>query len=89
MSQLIIADLNFFESEFLSQSQVKGGLKKPSLDAALDAGLDAALDAKLEFSGTSYKFSAGSAYGAGSAAASSTEGPAKAKVTVKANVNLG
>ncbi len=88
MSQLIIADLNFFEIEFPGKSEVKGGNNTPVVSAAVDAGVDAALDARLKVNGTQYEFSGGTASAVGGAAAGSTEGPVSAKVNVVAKVNL-
>lgn len=81
MSQLIINDLNFFESELPNTSSVKGGLS-----TALDTGLATDFKAELNIYGTQAAWSKGSAVGAGVASAVSPNGPAAAHVSVTAEV---
>jgi hypothetical protein len=81
MSQLIIADLNFFERELPNTSLVQGGLS-----TALATGLATDFNAKLDVSGTQAAWSRGSAVAAGVASAVSPNGPAAADVSVTAKV---
>lgn len=81
MSQLVIADLNFFERELPNTSSVKGGFS-----TALDIDLATDFKAELNISGTQAAWSTGSAVAAGSASAVSPNGPATANVFVTAKV---
>jgi hypothetical protein len=90
VSQLIIADLNFFESELFNSSEVKGGAKKArksNLSTAVDTGVATDVKTKLQLSGTSAGYSVGSAVATGVASAVSLDSPAQAKVVVKAEAD--
>jgi hypothetical protein len=82
MSQLIISDLSFFDSELPNSSSVKGGLS-----TALATDLATDFKAELNMSGIQPTSSQGSAVAAGLAGAISPNGPAAASVVVTAKVS--
>lgn len=81
MSQLIISDLSFFDSELTNTSSVKGGFS-----TALATGFATDFKAELNISGTQPTSSQGSAVATGVAGAVSPNGPAAAGVNVTAKV---
>ena len=89
MSQLIIDDLNFFESE-PSNSELKGGLTLtlPKVSTAVDTGVDTALKTKLTIIDGTVSYAVGNAAATGRASALDFNRLAQAKVNVKAEVKV-